>query len=110
MKPLISLVLACALMGCATGTKIQSVDEGLGAAELQVAALGQSEASARKSGVLTQAQGTEALSLFDQATTALAAGRAAEKTGDMTTAQGKLTIAVSLLAQLSAYLTAHGVK
>lgn len=100
------------MSGCAaTGTVApQSLDEGLAAAESQVSGLEQSSAQALAMGTIKVADAREVLTIGDQAVALIQSARAAEKTGDTATAQGKLSLATALLAQLAAYLTAHGVK
>lgn len=107
------LILVLALMaGCAaTGTVApQSLDEGLAYAESQVTAFEQSAATAVSSGALKPANAAKLLPIADQATAAIAAAKLAEGTGDLSTAQGKLALATSLLSQLAAALAAAGVK
>ncbi len=104
----LSLALtACASLGLVTP---QSLDESLAYAQGQVSALELSAAQAAPTGKLSATDLQNVLSFGDQATAAITAAHAAEAVGDTTTAQGKLALATSLLAQLSAYLTAHGVK
>jgi hypothetical protein len=114
MKFLSFFVMAVALLfgGCAaTGTVApQSLDEGLGAVEAQVSGLEQSAAQAVTAGTFKKADAQQVLSIGDQVVTLITAARAAEKTGDTSTAQGKLALATTLVAQLATYLTAHGVK
>lgn len=109
MKVLWVGIIALALAGCAaTGTVApQSLDEGLAYAESQVTAL---ELSAAQAPQLKKAILVQVLTIGDQATAAITAAKAAEGTGDTSTAQGKLALATSLLLQLSQLLTANGVK
>lgn len=109
---LYALVLAVALTGCASLGLVapQSLDESLATAQAQVSGLEQSAASALSSGTIKLADAQQVLSLGDQASAAIVAARSAETLGDTITAQGKLALATSLLAQLAAYLSAHGVK
>ncbi len=112
MKSLYAFTLAIALAGCASLGLVapQSLDESLATAQAQVSALELSAAQALNAGTIKTADAQTVLSLGDQATSAIAAAKIAESSGDTATAQGKLALATSLLAQLSAYLTAHGVK
>lgn len=109
MKKFFSLIVALSLAGCAaTGTVApQSLDEGLAYAESQVTAL---ELSAAQAPQLKAAVLQQVLVLGDQATAAIKAARVSEGTGDLSTAQGKLAAATSLLMQLAALLQANGVK
>lgn len=112
MKSLYAFTLAVALAGCASLGIVspQSLDESLAVAEGQVSGLEQSAAQALAQGTIKPVDAQKVLSLGDQAVAAITAAKAAETAGDATTAQGKLALATSLLAKLSAYLTAHGVK
>jgi uncharacterized protein HemY len=69
-----------------------------------------SATAALAAGTIKAVDAQNALSIGDQATAAITAAKAAETVGDTATAQGKLALATSLLAQLSTYLKAHGVK
>jgi hypothetical protein len=112
MKKLFFICVLALIAGCAaTGTVApQSLDEGLAYAESQVTGLEQSAAQAVAAGTLKPVDAKQVLAIADQATTLIAAAHAAESTGDTTTAQGKLALATSLVAQLAAMLAAHGVK
>jgi len=112
MKSLYAFTLAIALAGCTSLGLMapQSLDESLATAQAQVSALELSAAQALNAGTIKATDAQQVLSIGDQATSAIAAAKLAESAGDTTTAQGKLALATSLLAQLSAYLTAHGVK
>lgn len=106
---ILSLAVAtgCAQMGVAPP---QSLDEGLAYVESQVTALETSAAQAVTVGALKPAVASSILSIGDQATAAIKSAKAAESVGDTSTAQGKLALATSLLSQLTAALTAAGVK
>lgn len=112
MNRLYAYTLALALAGCASMGVVapQSLDESLASAEAQVSGLEQSAAQAVAAGTIKPADAKQVLTFGDQAVAAITAAKAAESTGDTTTAQGKLALATSLLAQLASYLTAHGVK
>lgn len=112
MKKLFLVCVLALMAGCAaTGTVApQSLDEGLGYAEGQVSALEQTAASAVAVGTLKAVDAKQVLVIGDEVVAAIAAARAAEGTGDTTTAESKLALATSLLTQLATFLTAHGVK
>jgi hypothetical protein len=109
---LYAATLSLALTACASLGLVapQSLDESLAYAQSQVSALELSAAQSAPTGKLSAADLQAVLSFGDQATAAITAAHAAESIGDTATAQSKLALATSLLAQLSAYLTAHGVK
>lgn len=103
----LAVVAACAQVGVAPP---QSLDEGLAYASSQVAALEASAAQAVGAGSLKPAAAQQVLTLGDQANAAIASARASEKAGDVSSAQGKLALASSLLAQLASFLQSQGVK
>lgn len=112
MKNLYAVAIALALAGCASMGVVapQSLDESLASAEAQISGLEQSAAQAVAAGTLKPIDAQKILSVGDQAVAAITAAKAAESVGDTATAQGKLALATSLLAQLAAYLQSHGVK
>lgn len=112
MKSFASYLAVLALAGCASLGLVapQSLDESLAYAQSQVSALELSAAQAAPMGKLSAGDLQNVLNIGDQATAAIADARAAESAGDVSTAQGKLALANSILVQLSALLAAHGVK
>lgn len=109
MKKILSTLLLVGLCACAQlgNAPPQSLDEGLAYAEGQVTAL---ELSAVQAPQLKKTVLQKVLAIGDQATASITAARAAEGSGDTSTAQGKLALATSLVAQLAALLAANGVK
>ena len=101
---LYAFTLAAAMAGCAATVAPQSLDEGLAYAESQVTGIEQSAATAVANGQLKPADAAKVLAGADQAMVAVKAAKAAESASDTATAQGKLAVATSLLAQLAAML------
>lgn len=110
MKRFLVMVSLAALAACSSLVAPQSIDEGLAYAQGEVTALEQSALTALNAKAISPAVATQVLTYGDQVTAAISAAKVAEGAGDTATAQGKLALATSLLAQLVAYLQANGVK
>lgn len=98
---------ALALAACQSMT-LPTLDSKLAEVEAQVTATETSAAQAVSTGVMTAAQRDQVRAAAHEIMVAVVAARTAEHEGDMTTAQGKLAAANSLLAQLAQYAAAHG--
>ena len=97
----ISLLL---LSACVAMEAPRTFNERLAYAYASVAASADTAASMVERGRLTKEQGKQALSLVDQATAALDLSRAASGRGDISTAEGQLQLALTVLTRLEAYL------
>lgn len=98
--PLLGLLLAA----CVAMEAPRSFNERLAYGYASVAASADTAASMVERGRLTKEQGKQALSLVDQATAALDLSRAAYSKGDISTAQGQLDLALTVLTRLEAFL------
>jgi hypothetical protein len=110
MKRFLYTVFAALIVAATVGCASMSLDEQLATAELQVNGMVRSVAAARQDQTIPQADGLKFASYARQATDAIHAARDAERSGDLTTAQGKLAVVTSLLSKLSAYLVENNIK
>lgn len=94
-------LVACAQMGLAPA---KTFDEKLAYAYGTHTAVLQAAASAVSNKELSSADGVQVLKLADESRTLLDAAKMASGLGDMSTANGKLLLATSILTQLQAYL------
>ena len=99
---LILLLAGCAQLGLSTP---QTFDQRLAVAYGSHTAIQRAAATELRAGHLKKADAQEVLNLADQSKVLLDAARMA---GDTTVAQNKLTLAVAVLTQLSAYLNERG--
>ena len=102
LATLILLLAACVAMEAP-----KTFNERLAYGYASVAAAADTASSMVERGRLTKEQGRQALSLVDQARTALDASGAFYAKGDIGTAQGQLELALSVLVQLESYLKAQ---
>lgn len=98
-------VTSCASIGLQPA---KSFDEGWAYALGQTTALRQAAADGVRTGSLTADDGEYVLKVTDQSRALLDAARAAHGAGDVETAEGRLALTTSILAQLQAYLRAKG--
>lgn len=112
LKLIVSTAVLCAIIACTSLGFIapKSLDESLAEAETQVTGFELSATQALAAGAIKAPVAQQVLTYSDEVTTAITAARVAESVGDSSTAQGKLSLVTSLLAQLTAYLQAQGVK
>ena len=98
------------LSGCeAIGLqKAQGFEEHLAYALGQTTAVRQSAAEGVRSGALSVKDAEYVLKVTDETRAVLDAARAAYTGGDVSTAEGRLALATSILTQLQAYLRAKG--
>jgi uncharacterized membrane protein len=106
---ILAVVLAVGLAGCA-GTQVKTPDQGVLACYASVNAMAGTAVDLKNRGKLTKEQQQQAFDIGNQALAACDAARAALGQGDMSTAEGKLKIANSILLQVEAMLAAQGVK
>ena len=92
------------LAACVALEAPKSFNDRLAYGYASVAASAETAASMVERGRLTKEQGKQALSLVDQATAALDLSRAASGRGDIGTAEGQLSLALTVLTRLEAYL------
>ncbi len=100
-------VLACLLMaGCAQLglAPASSFDERLAYAVSQNAAVRQTAAVSLEQGEISLEDAQYVLKLTDESRKLLDAARLASGVGDVSTAEGRLSVAVSVLTNLQAYL------
>jgi hypothetical protein len=98
------------LAGCVSMEKPTSFTDQLVYASKSIEAVTDTASSMYERGRLTKEQGREALAMIDQATAALDLARASQGKGDITTAQGQLNLALTLLTQIETYLKAQEAK
>jgi hypothetical protein len=95
------------LVGCVSMEKPTDFTDQLIYASKSIEAMTETASSMYERGRLTKEQGREVLAMIDQAVAALDLARASQGKGDMTTAQGQLNLALTLLTQAEAYLKAQ---
>ena len=107
MRQLNALWLVLLLAGCAQlgFSSPQTFDQRLAVAYGTHTAIQRAAATELRAGHLKKADAQEVLTLADQSKVLLDAARMA---GDTTVAQNKLTLAVAVLTQLSAYQNERG--
>lgn len=103
LSPIVTLLLlvGCASLGLAPASKF---DERLAYAVSQNAAVRQAAAVSLENGEITLEDAQYVLKLTDESRKLLDAARLASGVGDISTAEGRLNVAVSVLANLQAYL------
>jgi enamine deaminase RidA (YjgF/YER057c/UK114 family) len=92
------------LAGCVSMEKPTSFTDQLVYASKSIEAVAETASAMVERGRLTKEQGREALALIDQAVASLDLARASQGKGDITTAQGQLNLALTLLTQVESYL------
>lgn len=97
------LVAACASVGLQSAT---TFDERLAYAVSQNAAVRQAAANSLDAGEIKVEDAKFVLKTTDEARTLLDAAKVASGAGDVSTAEGRLSLAVSVLSQLQTYLRA----
>jgi hypothetical protein len=101
------LLFTALLVGCVSMEKPTDFTDQLIYASKSIEAMTETASSMYERGRLTKEQGREALAMIDQATAALDLARASQGNGDITTAQGQLSLALTLLTQVESYLKAQ---
>lgn len=99
--PILLLLAACAQLGVQPA---QSFDERLAYAYGTNTAVREASTSALNAGEITPDDMERVIALNDQARALLDAARLAHGTGDLETADARLTLAVSVLTQVQTYL------
>lgn len=100
----ILILTGCASLGLAPA---QSFDERLAYAVSQNAAVRQAAGNALDAGTIELADAQFVLKTTDESRTLLDAAKLASGAGDVSTAEGRLSVAVSVLANLQTYLRAR---
>jgi hypothetical protein len=95
------LIAGCAALGLAPA---QTFEQKLAYGYGTYTAVQQAATQALADHVLSSADGGQVLKLADESRTLLDGARAANKVGDLTTANGKLALATQVLVQLQTYL------
>lgn len=95
------LLAGCAQLGLAPAS---SFDERLAYAVSQNAAVRQAAAKSLDAGEIQLQDAQFVLKTTDEARTLLDAARVASSTGDVSTAEGRLSLAVNVLTQVQTYL------
>lgn len=95
------LLAGCASLGLAPAS---TFDQRLAYAVTQNAAVRQATANALDAGDIQLADAQSVLKLTDEARTLLDAARVAAGSGDISTAEGRLSLATTILVKLQAYL------
>ena len=108
----VSASVAVGVAGCAQFglEEAQSLDQRLGYAYGTHTAVLDAAAVGVQTGKLSAEDGGHVLKLADESRLLLDAGRAASAGGDVTTAEGRLVLALGILTQLQTYLNSRGVK
>jgi hypothetical protein len=99
--PLLFLITACASLGLAPAS---SFEERLAYAVSQNAAVRETAAVSLERNELALEDARRVLKITDEVRTALDAARLAAGAGDVSTAEGRLQLATSILVNLQAYL------
>lgn len=98
---LLTVLVACAPLGLITP---KSFSERLAYGYSQTTALRNVAANALNSGSMASEDGQYVLEVTDRTRTLLDAAKVTAEAGDPSTAEGRLTLAIGVLQQLSAYL------
>lgn len=108
----VSVPVALSLPGCAQFglEQPQTLDQRLAYAYGTHTAVLDAAAVGVTTGKLTAEDGRQVLKLADESRLLLDAGRAAAAGGDVSTAEGRLVLALGILTQLQTYLNSRGVK
>ena len=101
------LLSGCASIGLAPAT---TFDERLAYAVANNAAVRQAAANALDAGDIQLPDAQYVLKTTDETRTFLDAAKAASGTGDVSTAEGRLSVAVSVLSELQTYLRSRSKK
>lgn len=101
------LVMAALLVGCAAFTPAKSFDEKLAYAYGTHTAILHAAAAGVANGELSVPDAEQVLKLSDQCRAILDTAKLAAGTGDVTTAEGQLALAVNVLTELQNYLRAR---
>jgi hypothetical protein len=99
--PLLLILTACASLGLAPAS---SFEERLAYAVSQNAAVRDTAAVSLENNELSLEDARRVLKITDEVRTALEAARLASGAGDVSTAEGRLQLATSILVNLQAYL------
>lgn len=99
--PLLLILTACASLGLAPAS---TFEERLAYAVSQNAAVRQAAAVSLENGEISLEDAQYVLKLTDESRKLLDAARLASGVGDVSTAEGRLSVAVSVLTNLQAYL------
>jgi len=106
LSPLLVLLLVgCAALGLAPA---QTLNQKIAYAYGTHTAVLQATTTSLSAGKISSADATQVLKLADDSKVLLDAATALSVSGDTTGANNKLTLAVSALTALQAYLSAHG--
>lgn len=105
--PLLLLLAACGSLGLVTP---QSLDERLSYAYGQHTGALQTITGATDLGELHSTEAKTVLAITDNARLLLDSAKLAAGTGDVSTAEGRLVLATSVLREVNAYLRQRGVK
>lgn len=98
---LLALLSACASVGI---TPPQSLDQRLAYAAGQVTGIRSATANALDAKTITSQDAEKVLKMTDESKALIDAARAANSAGDVQGAEGRLTLAINVLAALQAYL------
>lgn len=98
------LLMVVLVAGCAAFTPAKTFDEKLAYAYGTHTAVLQAATSGLQTGELTVADAEQVLKLADQTRALLDAAKLAAGTGDVSTAEGQLALAVNVLTELQNYL------
>lgn len=103
---LFSLLFVLALVACQSFVKPANIDQRLMYAQAQVGAAYKTVADLRKREALSKADGQLAIAEIDKADQAIKLSRTALAQGDISTAEGKLNIALTALIAIESSLKA----
>ena len=105
-KAFVLLLLTIMVAACGTGgiVKPQNFEQQLAYAYGTHTAVLQAAANAVSYGAMSSKDGEHVLKLADETYLLLSSAKVAVGVGDVTTAQGQLTLATNILTQLQAYL------
>lgn len=104
------LVVVMLVTACAAFTPAKSFDDKLAYAYGTHAALLHAAAAGVAAGEITPEDGQQVLNISDQCRAILDAAKLAAGTGDVSTAEGQLALAVNILTELQNYLRAREKK
>ena len=110
-RPLIPALLVMLIAGCASLGILtpQTLDERLSYGYEQLTAALQTVSAAANQKLITKSEGQSILAIADQSRLLLDAARAAQTNGDLTSAEGRLVLAVNVLRELQTYLRSRTV-
>lgn len=101
------ILLAIFLAGCNTLVKPSTIEQRLMYAQAQVGAAYKTVADLRKREALSKSDGQNAIAEIDKADQAVKLARSALAQGDISTAEGKLSIALTALIAIESSLKAR---